>query len=248
MDRSSILRASTSVELGEHPSYGCSTFFCAKLRQRKVRRFDPAGRRIEAAFSLRRRLPFVNGAAQLESALRTSGRSPAHRASRPSSIRGKCACSVRLPCRICEVRRIARFGVVLLPRKLAPLGTIGARSECLRVVMSENTSESNRGDRYAANKPALGDAASSGGSASSARRSPDATTAMPRPVRPASAMSQKSQMGTRPVRYVPEGAFASGGPVRPVDVAQAPSSGSKRRPLKAVGIGVGVLAALLLVA
>lgn len=61
-------------------------------------------------------------------------------------------------------------------------------------------------------------------------------------------MPQKSQMGTRPVRYVPERAFASGGPVRPVDVAQAPSSGSKRRPLKAVGIGVGVLVALLLVA
>ena len=55
-------------------------------------------------------------------------------------------------------------------------------------------------------------------------------------------------MGTRPVRYVPERAFASGGPVRPVDVAQAPSSGSKRRPLKAVGIGVGVLVAFLLVA
>lgn len=61
-------------------------------------------------------------------------------------------------------------------------------------------------------------------------------------------MPQKSQMGTRPARYVPEGAFAPGGPVRPVDAAQASSSGSKRRPLKAVGIGVGVLAALLLVA
>ncbi|OUO90512.1 hypothetical protein B5F40_06710 [Gordonibacter sp. An230] len=61
-------------------------------------------------------------------------------------------------------------------------------------------------------------------------------------------MRQKPQRGARPSRYVPEGAFAPGGPVRPVDAMQAPSPGASHRAPKVIGIGLAVLASLLLVA
>lgn len=108
----------------------------------------------------------------------------------------------------------------------------------MRVIMSENKSDKPSRGRHAAGVPHSGDSAPH-------QQIPPVqpTAAMPPVAQPPHATGQQP-----PMRYASDQVFQPLGSMRPVDMGQGPVRERKHKPLKILGITLGAIVALLLIA